>query len=70
MKMKRFKKGQTARGSLVSSLFSDSGDNGITEDPVVMSDEDKIRLQYLLDVKKFGKEVRLYNSHIFWREQY
>lgn len=55
MKMKRLKKGQTTRGGLVS-LFSDSGDNGL-EDSTVMSDEDKIRLQYLLDVKKFGKEV-------------
>jgi conserved oligomeric Golgi complex subunit 2 len=57
MKMKRLKKGQTARGGLVSSLFSDSGDNGVIEDSTTMSDEDKIRLQYLLDVKKFGKEV-------------
>jgi ribosomal protein S4E len=56
MKMKRLKKGQTTRGGLVS-LFSDSGDNGVLEDSTVMSDEDKIRLQYLLDVKKFGKEV-------------
>ncbi|RIA87792.1 oligomeric golgi complex component, COG2-domain-containing protein [Glomus cerebriforme] len=56
MKMKRLKKGQT-RGGLVSSLFSDSGDNGLIEDSTVMSDEDKIRLQYLLDVKKFGKEL-------------
>ncbi|CAB4405568.1 unnamed protein product [Rhizophagus irregularis] len=55
MKMKRLKKGQTTRGGLVS-LFSDSGDNGV-EDSTVMSDEDKIRLQYLLDVKKFGKEL-------------
>ncbi|CAG8671900.1 10692_t:CDS:10, partial [Funneliformis caledonium] len=57
MKMKRLKKGQTTRGGLVSSLFSDSGDNGVAEDSTVMSDEDKIRLQYLLDVKKFGKEL-------------
>ncbi len=57
MKMKRLKKGQTTRGGLVSSLFSDSGDSGIAEDSTAMSDEDKIRLQYLLDVKNFGKEV-------------
>jgi hypothetical protein len=30
-----------------------------------MSDEDKIRLQYLLDVKKFGKEV--YTIINFWQ---
>ncbi|CAG8507539.1 9713_t:CDS:10 [Paraglomus brasilianum] len=50
--LKRLKKGKSAKATATNTLFSSflSDDSG-------MSDEDKIRLQILLDVKQFGKEL-------------
>ncbi|CAG8636853.1 25042_t:CDS:10, partial [Racocetra persica] len=52
--MKRLKKGKSTRSSFFSG--SSNGDGG-EESGALMSDEDKIRLQILLDVKQFGKEL-------------
>ncbi|CAG8648364.1 24187_t:CDS:10 [Cetraspora pellucida] len=52
--MKRLKKGKSTRSSFFSG--NSNGDVG-EESGTLMSDEDKIRLQILLDVKQFGKEL-------------
>ncbi|CAG8537381.1 3406_t:CDS:10, partial [Cetraspora pellucida] len=52
--MKRLKKGKSTRSSFFSG--NSNGDVG-EESGALMSDEDKIRLQILLDVKQFGKEL-------------
>nr|CAG8494184.1 9220_t:CDS:10 [Entrophospora candida] len=55
--MKRVKKGKTTR-SFASSLMGIANENAMSsDDSLTMSDEDKIRLQILLDVKQFGKEL-------------
>ncbi|CAG8680100.1 4961_t:CDS:10, partial [Dentiscutata erythropus] len=52
--MKRLKKGKSTRSSFFAG--NSNGDGG-DESGALMSDEDKIRLQILLDVKQFGKEL-------------
>ncbi|KAF0399002.1 Conserved oligomeric Golgi complex component [Gigaspora margarita] len=52
--MKRLKKGKSTRSSFFAG---NSNGDGSDESGALMSDEDKIRLQILLDVKQFGKEL-------------
>ncbi|CAJ0890864.1 18552_t:CDS:2, partial [Entrophospora sp. SA101] len=57
--MKRVKKGKTTR-SFASSLMGIANENAMSsDDSLTISDEDKIRLQILLDVKQFGKEMQI-----------